>query len=132
MVAGLAVAGQSGNVVTLIRASLRATPAARARQDAIDRLRARVRRDTIMYAVRRAHDPEFGWLVCDVYLIDGADIDCVTDDLAHALECFDPAREVGVKLRGRAGAGPLVNAIDLRLSALLFGTPNALRHCMLG
>ena len=97
----------------------------------VARLRALLPRDAIVYAVRRAADREFGWLVCDLYCIDGPEVVCITAEIAHALGCHEPGREVGVKLRHGVACDPLTQAIDLRLSTLLFGAPEALRHRML-
>jgi hypothetical protein len=126
--AGAMVAERLGNVLVLGRRP----EAAALRQAAIDRLRERVALDSILYAVRRAHDPGFGWLVVDFVLIDGCAVTCITADVARALGCFDPAREVGVKLRGAAGPDILGEAIDGRLSTLVFGMPGALRHALIG
>jgi hypothetical protein len=107
-------------------------PSGQPRQEAIARLREALPRDSVVYAVRRAHDAEFGWIVCDFYRIDGTDVTCISKDVALALECYDPAREVGVKLRRSQGVDPLAPIIAGRLSTVLFGRPNALRHCMIG
>ncbi len=117
MTARLAVAERSGNVVTVERATGHAA-AARVRRAAIARLQTMLPRDAIIYAVRRAADAEFGWLVCDLYRIDGTDIACLTVDVGHALECHDPAREVGLKLRSGAASDPLTHAGESRLPRL--------------
>jgi hypothetical protein len=108
----------------------RAAPSGR--DMAIARLRAKVQRDAIIYAVRRAHDRGFGWIVCDFYLIDGPAVECITADVARALECHDHAREVGVKLRSAPGQDPLAPAIERRLATLLFGRAGTLRHRLIG
>jgi hypothetical protein len=118
-VPGVEVLPRQGNVVAFSRAP---DP----KREAIARLRAALPRGCIIYAVRRAHDPGFGWIVCDFYRIEGNEVTCLTADIAHALDCFDPAREVGVKLRRARGSDPLAEAIDGRLSTLLFGAPGAI------
>lgn len=125
---GVDVLPGEGNVVFLSR---RTEAPADPKRDALARLRAVLPRGAILYAVRRAHDPGFGWIVCDFYRIEGADVTCLTTDVAQALDCFDPAREIGVKLRRAQGAEPLAGAID-RLSTLLFGAPGALAVRMIG
>ena len=122
------VAERRGNVVVLARPPVGASQ----RLAAVERLRQHVQRDTILYAVRRAHDAGFGWLVVDIMLIDGRNIACITADVAMALECFDPAREVGMKLRRGATLDILGECIDGRLSTLLFGAPDLLQHAMIG
>jgi hypothetical protein len=112
----------AGNVVHLSRGT---ASAADAKRQAVERLRALLPGGGILYAVRRAHDPGFGWIVCDFYRIDGSDVLRVTEDVARALDCFDPAREIGVKLRSAAAGDPLAAATD-RLSTLLFGAPGRL------
>lgn len=107
-----------GNVVVLSR-----------RQDvdpkqvATARLRTLLPPGSLLYAVRRAHDDGFGWIVCDFYRIEAGDVTRLTDDVALALDCYDPRREVGVKLRRVQGHDPLAGAIDGRLSTLLHGAP---------
>lgn len=124
---GSLVAERHGNIVTLARKP----HAADLRRAAIDRLRDRLARDSILYAVRRAHDPGFGWLVVDMMLIDGCAVECISADVARALGCFDPAREVGIKLRRAAGPDILAESVG-RLSSLLFGAPGLLRHALIG
>jgi hypothetical protein len=128
-VPGVDVLPREGNVVFLSRRA--AVPAADPKREAIARLRTMLPRGAILYAVRRAHDPSFGWIVCDLYRIDDNEVRCVTADVAHALDCHDPDREVGVKLRRARGPTPLAEAIDGRLSTLLFGAPGAIGHRML-
>ena len=82
--------------------------------------------------MRRAHDPGFGWIVCDFYRIEGTAAECISADVARVLECYDPAREVGVRLRRSQGVDPLAPIIAGRLSTVLFGRPGALAHCLLG
>jgi hypothetical protein len=121
---------QGANVVAFGR-TVAPGPEAR-RRAAVARLRGKLRHDDVIYAVRRAHDPQFGWIVCDLYLIGADDVDCLTSDIALALECQDPEREVGVKLRRAAGSDPLAGAISGRLSTILFGAPDVLHHRMIG
>ena len=116
-----------GNVVMLARKP----EAASLRRAAIERLRARLPRATILYAVMRANDPGLGWLIVDMVLIDGCAVERVTPDVAQALGCFDPAREVGMKLRRGAGPDILGESVG-RLSTLLFGAPDQLRHALIG
>lgn len=125
---GAEVAEQYGNLVMLTREQ---APPADPRQAAIERLRRRVWPESILYAVRRAHDAGNGWIICDFYLIHEREVQCFTNDVAQALGCFDPAREIGVKLRHGVGADVLGELIDGRLSTLLFGEPGALRHAMI-
>ncbi len=113
------------NVVMLSR------PAADPRREAVAHLRAMLPRGATLYAVRRAHDPGFGWIVCDFYRIDGTDVTCVSEPVARVLECFDPAREVGVKLRRAQGGDPLALAAD-RLSVALFAAPGTLTLRQIG
>lgn len=127
--AGVDVRPREGNVVFLSRRA--DAVAADARQDALARLRAMLPPGSVLYAVRRAHDPGFGWIVCDFYRIAAGEVTRVTEDVALALECHDPAREIGVKLRRAQGADPLAAAIDGRLSTLLHGTPGALTQRMM-
>lgn len=107
-----------GNVVFLSRRD-----APEPRQLALGRLRALLPPGSILYAVRRAHDDGFGWIVCDFYRIESGDVICLTEEVARALDCFDPRREVGVKLQCAQGHDPLSRAIDGRLSTLLYGAP---------
>ena len=116
-----------GNVVFLSR---RGVP--EPKQVAIARLRALLPPGSILYAVRRAHDDGFGWIVCDFYRIDTGDVTCLTEEVARALDCFDPRREVGVKLRRAQGHDPLAGAIDGRLSMLLHGEPGEIGQRMIG
>lgn len=93
----------------------------------VARLRALLRPDALLYAVRRFHDPDCDWLVCDFFRIDGPDVACLTRDVAIAIGRFDPEREVGVKLHRPFGADdPLRAAIEDRLSLALFGAPGRL------
>lgn len=124
----LEVAERIGNLVMLARSPV---PPADPRQGAIERLRRRVWPESILYAVRRAHDAGFGWIVVDFYLIHERMVQCLTDDIARALGCYDASREVGVKLRYGAGADVLGEAIDGRLSMLLFGQAGALGHAVI-
>lgn len=102
-----------------------------ARYAAIERLRALLPPGAVLYAVRRAHDAQMGWIVCDFYRIENGDVACLTEDVARALDCFDPAREVGVKLRSSPGIDPLAGAIDGRLSTLLHGGPGEIGQRMI-
>ncbi len=120
-----------GNVVFLSR-RMAAPAAADPKLEAVARLRAVLPRGSILYAVRRAHDPDTGWIVCDFYRIEAGEVTRLTDEVARALDCFDPAREVGVKLRRAQGFDPLAGAIDGRLSTLLHGTPGAIGQRMIG
>lgn len=126
---GLMVIERRGNLVMLSQGE---PPPTDMRQAAIDRLRSRVWPESVIYAVRRAFDPGFGWIVCDFFLIQERHIQCLTREIAQALGCYDPAREVGVKLRHGVGADVLGELIDGRLSTLLFGQPDALRHAVIG
>jgi hypothetical protein len=123
----------SGTIVRFPReAMVRPIPPGQDRQAAIARLRDKIKRDTVIYAVRRAHDAASGWIVCDFYLINGAAAERISEDVARVLECYDPKREVGVKLRRSQGVDPLVPIIAGRLSTVLFGRPGALGHCLIG
>ena len=112
---------------TVVRLSRPADP----KRDAIARLRMALPRGAIIYAVPRARDPASNWIVCDFYRIDDGEVRSISADVAQALECFDPAREVGVKLRCGPGRHPLTAAIDGRLSTLLFGAPGLVGHRMM-
>lgn len=127
--AGVDVRPGDGNVVFLSRRA--DAVAADARQDALARLRAMLPPGSVLYAVRRAHDPGFGWIVCDFYRIAADGVTRLTEEVALALECHDPAREIGVKLRRAQGVDPLAAAIDGRLSTLLHGAPGALTQRMM-
>ncbi len=128
-VPGVDVRPGEGNVVFLSR---RAEAAADPKSAAVARLRAALPRGSVLYAVRRAHDPGFGWIVCDFYRIEAGEVTPLTDDIARALDCCDPAREVGVKLRRAQGADPLAGAIDGRLSTLLHGAPGEIGQRLIG
>lgn len=119
---------RADNVVVLSRYP---APAADPRGDAIARLRAALPEGAVLYAVRRAHDPGTGWIVCDFYRIEAGEVTRLSEEVALALDCHDPAREVGVKLRRVQGHDPLVAAIDGRLSTLLHGTPGAIGQRMI-
>lgn len=119
-----------GNVVFLSRRTV--APAADPKAEAIARLRAALPLGSVLYAVRRAHDPGFGWIVCDFYRIEAGEVTRLTEEVARALDCFDPAREIGVKLRRAQGGDPLAGAIDGRLSTLLHGAPGAIGQRMIG
>ena len=99
---------------------------------AVTRLRSLLPPGSILYAVRRAHDDGFGWIVCDFYRIEGGEVTCLTEEVARALDCLDPAREIGVKLRRAQGFDPLAAAIDGRLSTLLHGAPGEIGQRMIG
>ena len=126
---GVDVRAREGNVVFLSRRP-EAVPDLRAA--ALARLRAALPRGSVIYAVRRAHDPGFGWIVCDFYRIEGGEVTSLTDDVARALDCCDPAREIGVKLRRAQGSDPLAAAIEGRLSTLLHGAPGAIGQRIIG
>ncbi len=128
-VAGVDALPEAGNVVFLSRRN-EAVPDRR--RTAIARLRALLPRGGILYAVRRAHDAGFGWIVCDFYRIEGGEVTCLTEEVARALDCLDPAREIGVKLRRAQGFDPLAAAIDGRLSTLLHGAPGEIGQRMIG
>ena len=128
---GVDVRPGEGNVVFLSRRMV-APAAADPRRDALARLRAALPRGSVLYAVRRAHDPGCGWIVCDFYRIEAGEVTRLTEEVARALDCFDPAREIGVKLRRAQGGEPLAAASDGRLSTLLHGTPGAIGQRMIG
>jgi hypothetical protein len=98
------------------------------RKEAVTRLSTKIAPGSIVYAVLRLHDPSNDWLVCDFYLINGYDVQCVTADVAHAIERFDPQRDVGVKVRRPKGVNPLTRLIDSTLSKALFGEPGQISH----
>jgi hypothetical protein len=102
------------------------------RLEAVTRLSSKIERGSIIYAVLRLHDPSNDWLVCDFYLIDGYDVQCVTADVAYAIERHDPKRDVGIKLRRPKGANPLTRLIDGTLSKALFGEPGLISHQLIG
>ena len=126
---GVEVLPRAGNIVLLSRQS-RSAPDPK--QAAIAALRAHLPPGGILYAVRRAQDDDAGWIVCDFYRIENGDVTCLTDDVAHALDCFDVQREIGVKLRRGRGIDPLAAAIDGRLSTLLHGGPGEIGQRMIG
>jgi hypothetical protein len=99
-----------------------------AKQDAVARLRRRIAPGVIIYAVLRHHSAANDWIICDFYLIDGHNVACLTEDVARAVERFDPSREVGVRLVRSPGRNVLRDVIDVGLSKLLFGVPDAIRH----
>ena len=87
---------------------------------------------SIVYTVRRwGSHPDNEWLVQDFFRIDAHDVTCITRDVAMALERFDPAREVGVKLIRVGGMDPLVALIDGALSRLLHGEPAVVQHAVI-
>ncbi|HEX3349135.1 MAG TPA: hypothetical protein VHS58_13645 [Acetobacteraceae bacterium] len=98
------------------------------RQDALARLRQRVRPGDILYTVLRHYNAANDWLICDFYLIDGHHVGCITTDVARALERYDPEREVGVKIARPIGRDVLCDLIDGTLSRLLFGAADEIRH----
>ena len=98
------------------------------RQDALARLRRRVRPGDIIYMVLRHYSAESNWLVCDFYLIDGHNVGCITTDVARAVDRYDPAREIGMKIVRPPGRDVLRDLIDGTLSRLLFGEAEEIRH----
>lgn len=120
---------RAGNVVFLSRQSGAAPDPKRA---AVARLRELLPPGAIVYAVRRAEDADSGWIVCDFYRIEDGNVTRLTEDVAHVLDCHDPRREVGVKLRRSPGIDPLAGAIDGRLSTLLHGAPGEIGQRMIG
>jgi hypothetical protein len=103
------------------------------RDDAITRLRGRVPAGTIVYVVMRDRDPDNDWMICDLYLIDGHRVTCVTDDVARVLGCFDPRFDPGIRLaRAPGGDDPLRQLIDRSLSRLLFNAPGQVSHQVIG
>jgi hypothetical protein len=101
------------------------------RRQAIERLRRALSPGGIVYTVRRWFHPDNDWLVCDFFHINAHDVTCITQDVALALECFDPGREVGVKLDRPGRTDPLAALIDGRLSTLLYGEPGVVQHAVI-
>lgn len=102
------------------------------RHAARERLRALLTPGALVHAVLRFHDPECDWLVCDFYLIDGAEVTYLTQDVALAIEQDDPEREIGIRLHRPASGNALERAINDRLSRALFGKRGLLRHRAIG
>lgn len=127
MTAGTLSATKEGNVLYLPgRTAARPAPG-QERQAAVARLKTRLAAGALVYAVYRFHDPDCAWVVCDFYSIDGAEVACLTQDIARATGLFDPRREVGLKLGRPRHADPLASLIEERLSLVLFGETGALR-----
>jgi hypothetical protein len=101
------------------------------RHQAVERLRASLPPGSLLYVTRHWYRPENEWLVCDFFRIDGHFVDCVTADVALAIDRYDPEREVGVKLHRPRGADPLTALIDGTLSRVLHGEPGAVQHVII-
>ncbi len=122
-----------GNVISLAsrRAVLPGAFQELERQDAMTRLRGLVVAGTIVYVVLRSRSPRNDSLVCDLYLIDGHRVTCVTEEIGRVLDCFDPREEIGVRFLQARGRDPLRDLIDGSLSRLLFGERDLVRHQMI-
>lgn len=103
-----------------------------ARRQAVERLRRVLSPGSIVYVMKRWHHPDNDWLVCDFFRIDGHFVSCITEDIALAIDRYDPTREVGVKLHRPRGTDPLTVLIDGTLSRLLHGEPGAVQHVVIG
>lgn len=102
------------------------------RRQAVVRLRRILPPASLVYVMRRWHHPDNDWLVCDFFRIDGHFVSCITEDVALAIDRYDPAREIGVKLHRPQGSDPLTALIDGTLSRLLHGEPGVVQHVVIG
>ena len=120
----------AANVISLAsrRSALPDGMAQLQRQDALARLRQRIRPGDIVYAVLRHYNAANDWLICDFYLIDGHHVGCITTEVARALDRYDPERETGMKIMRPSGRDVLCELIDGKLSRLLFGAADEIRH----
>ena len=120
----------AATVISLAAARRATVPSASVRlqcQDALARLRQRVQPGDIIYVVLRHDDPGKDWMVCDFYLIDGHHVGCITTEVGRALERFEPDR-AGIKIARPPGRDVLCDLIDGKLSRLLFGRADEVRH----
>jgi hypothetical protein len=125
------LAASAGNVIYLAGLGGRPRPQAafeQERRDAVKLLQEIIHPDSIVYIVPRIDDPDSDWLIVDFFLIDGPHVVCVTTEVAHATNQYDPEREVGLKLRRPRGTNPLRTLIDGTLSRVLFSEPDRVRH----
>ncbi len=105
--------------------------AAYGRDQAVARLRKCLPAASLVYVTRRWHHPDNDWLICDFFHIDGHFVSRITEDVALAIDRYDPEREVGVKLHRPRGSDPLTALIDGTLSRVLHGEPGAVQHVVI-
>jgi hypothetical protein len=102
------------------------------RRAAVERLRRRLPEDSLVYVTRRWFNPANEWLIVDFFHIDGHSVTCITEDVAVAIDRYDPEREVGLKLYRPGGMDPLAVLIDGTLSRVLHGAGGAVQHVVIG